>query len=320
MEMKDDTLISYLLGEASAEEAARVEKWRAEDRAHEARYQQFQQIWETSRQLKFNGEPDALASLARLKQKAGERKAQQIEITISPHRNAWTKIAAAVLLLVGATWFYMAQRSVPDVLLSTRQAVKTDTLPDGSVLILNRKTTVTVPGRFASHQRHVSLHNGEVFFNIAPDKANPFLIEAGTITIKVTGTSFNVKNKDGDVEVIVETGTVQVSTNGNQTAVVPGQKVTVKHNTNELIKERTRDQLYAYYRTREFIADDTPLWRMVEVLNEAYDSHIIIGRPSLRNLPLNIIFKNDSLNDILQVISRTFRITVKKTQDQIILQ
>ena len=318
--MKDDILISYLLGEASAEEAAKVEKWRAADRKHEAGYEQFRQIWETSRKLKLNTRPDAIASLARLKKKAAERKLQPGKVITLPKRSAWAMIAGAVLLLIGGTWFYTTHRSVPDILLSTRETVRTDTLPDGSVVTLNKKTAITVPGKFASHQRTISLRNGEAFFNIVPDKASPFFIETGSTIIKVVGTSFNVKNKGGDVEVIVETGTVRVSQNGHQTAVNPGQKVTVKQNTHNFIKEYNPDQLYTYYRTREFIADDTPLWRMVEVLNEAYDSRIIIAKQELRNLPLNTTFKNDSLSNILQVISRTFRITVKKAQGQIILQ
>ena len=320
MEINEDLLISYLLGEVSAEEAIQVEEWRSEDIAYEAKYEQFRLIWETSRKLQFEGQSDAAASLKVLKQKAAEQKLQQDKSSTLHHRYLWLKIAAAVLILIGGTWLYMAQRTIPEIELSTQTAVKTDTLSDGSVVTLNKKTVIMYPEKFSDHQRNIALEKGEAFFSITPDKARPFIIHTEGITIQVVGTSFNVKNRMGNVEVIVEAGTVHVSMNGRLVVLEPGEKVTVRYNTGKLIKEDTPDQLYTYYRTREFVADNTPLWRMVEVLNEAYDSHIVIGKKELGNLPLNTTFKNESLDDILHIISRTFKITAEKKHDQIILQ
>ena len=65
-------------------------------------------------------------------------------------------------------------------------------------------------------------------------------------------------------------------------------------------KEQVTDKLYNYYRTKQFVCDDTPLWKLVEVVNEAYNSNILIGDPAIRNLTITTTFDNESLDQVLQ--------------------
>ena len=87
-----------------------------------------------------------------------------------------------------------------------------------------------------------------------------------------------------------------------------------------LVKAVEEEQLYNYYRTKEFVCDNTPLWKLVEVLNEAYQANIVIDRPGLRTLPLSATFNNESLDQVLEVISLTFNISVTRTEDTIHLR
>lgn len=318
MEMNDDLLISYLLGEGTPEEWKQIEEWKQEDPSHQHRFEQFLLIWESSSRLGFEGEIDAHASLKRLKEKAAMQKAGQPKMT-GMGQTYWLKIAAAIFLIASGAWFYINQFSTAEVQFLTQGIVKTDTLSDGSVITLNRNSLLRYPEKFSGKQRQVWLTKGEAFFKISPDKTKPFLIHTGNTLIRVVGTSFNVKNKGGVIEVIVETGIVEVSRNGAMVSLHPGEKVLVKQNSGQLHKENTPDLLYNYYRSKVFIADDTPLWRMVQVLNEAYDSHIIIGRKELNDLPLNTTFKNEPLDNVLTVISRTFKIRIERKHKQIIL-
>ncbi|MGZ3873027.1 MAG: FecR family protein [Mucilaginibacter sp.] len=316
MEMNDDLLISYLLKEVSDEQARLVKEWRAASEANEQRFGQFRLIWETSKKFRLDDPADASDSLQRLKQKA----AQPLKVKKLYPGYGWLRIAAAVLLLAGGAWIYFGQRAVKQLQFATADTVKTDTLSDGSVITLNKYALLQYPEKFNGKQRNVILKKGEAFFSVAHDKAKPFIITAGGTAIRVVGTSFNVKNKNGTIEVIVETGIVQVSRNGSAILLKPGERILVEPGTRTLIKAHISDHLYTYYRNREFVADNVPLWRMVQVLNEAYDTNIIIGRKELKDLPLNTTFKNESLDDVLAVISRTFKISVEKRNDQIILK
>ena len=87
-----------------------------------------------------------------------------------------------------------------------------------------------------------------------------------------------------------------------------------------MYKAEETERLYNYYRTREFVCDNTPLWKLVAVLNEAYGANIVIGRDALRNMPLTTTFNNESLERILDIIRTTFDITVVRQNNTIILQ
>ena len=146
------------------------------------------------------------------------------------------------------------------------------------------------------------------------------MINVNDVQIKVVGTSFNVRSEAGVTEVIVETGIVQVTRNNKMVELRPAEKIKLGVKDSALVKERVEDKLYNYYRSKEFVCDDTPLWKLVEVLNEAYGANIIIENPKLRSLPLTTTFNNESLDKILEVISATFDITVTREGDRIILK
>lgn len=317
MEIKDDLLISYLLNEASDQQRKQIEKWRAEQPANERRFRDFQIIWEQSAGLSFHGKRDAEESLSRLRSRLTQL--DETPITKSKGRPAWFSIAAAIIVLVSGTWMYTKTLNQEQQIRSVDQA-RTDTLSDGSIITLNKKSLLIYPKRFSNGQRLVTLSSGEAFFKIVPNKIIPFIIQSGHVKIRVVGTSFNVKNSNNLLEVIVETGIVQVINAGKIMSLHQGEKGVINTGSGTATKTNNTDQLYKWYRNKEFIADNTPLWRIVEVLNEAYNAHISIGRKELRDLPLNTTFRAQSLDEILDVISRTFKLTIEKKSNQIILK
>jgi transmembrane sensor len=320
MEINDDILISYLLGESTEQEKHEMDNWRVANPINETRYQKFKTIWETSLSLQFESEVDAIGSLQRFKEKVVVRNTQENKVINLWQTNIWIKIAAVLLLLIGISWAYFLQQAPTELNIITANKVKIDTLSDGSILTVNKNTQIHLPQKFNGAQRLVTLDKGEAFFNVSHNKVMPFVIHTAGSIIRVVGTSFNVKNKNGIVEVIVETGIVQVNSKGKSVKLTHGEKLVIAKNDSNLLKVTNPDQLYKYYRSKEFVADNTPLWRMVQVLNEAYDSHIIIGRTELNNLPLNTTFKNESLDDILQVIARTFNIRIERKDQTILLK
>jgi transmembrane sensor len=140
------------------------------------------------------------------------------------------------------------------------------------------------------------------------------------VTVRVVGTSFNVKSVNGVTEVIVETGIVQVIRNSKMVELHPKEKTKVTQQDSVLTKAKEQDKLYNYYRSKEFVCDGTPLWKLVQALNEAYNVHIEIENPKLRSEPLTVTFNNESLDQILDVIIETFKIKKTQEQDRIILR
>jgi len=206
------------------------------------------------------------------------------------------------------------------MLSKTGQNVLVDTLSDGSVITLNKKSTITYPSKFKGNTRSIAL-KGEAFFNVAPDKKKPFIISVNDVQVTVVGTSFNIKSENGNTEVIVESGIVHVTQSGKTVELLAGEKIVMSSKDSIATKEAVNDKLYNYYRTKEFVCDDTPLWKLVQVVNEAYDAKIIIGRKELNDKRLTTTFNNESLEQVLEVIRLTFDITITKKEDgQIILE
>jgi transmembrane sensor len=318
----DDLLVKYMLGETSADERAQVEEWLAEGAENLAYYRQLQQVWEASKGLAHTKEVETDAAWQRLRTRIHGGQGPAV-VRPMPRFQGW-RVAALFILIIGAAilTYTLINREAPvqELSLRTTDKPQSDTLSDGSVVMLNKNSVITYPSRFKGETRSIAL-KGEAFFSVTPNKEKPFVVQVNDVTIKVVGTSFNIRSEGGETEVIVETGVVQVTRAGKTVELRPKEKVTIEPTDTTLVKEAEPEELYNYYRTREFVCDNTPLWKLVDVLSEAYDARIVIDRPSLRGLPLTATFINtESLDQVLEVISLTFGITVTREGDTIHLR
>jgi transmembrane sensor len=313
--------VKHLLGEASPGEEKAVMDWMNENAINKEYYNQFKKIWDNSKELAAESTLDVDKAWERFKKRVAEK--NETPKIISHGRFSWMRIAASVILIAGvgiAAHFMFNNKEPKEMVAQTGQNVLVDTLSDGSVITLNKKSTITYPSKFKGSTRAIAL-KGEAFFNVAPDKKKPFIISVNDIQVTVVGTSFNIKSENGNTEVVVETGIVQVTRSGRTVELIAGEKINMSASDSNAIKEKVSDKLYNYYRSKEFVCDDTPLWKLVQVVNEAYDAKIIIGRKELNDMRLTTTFNNESLEKVLEIIHLTFDITVIKKEDgQIILQ
>ncbi|MBL7738250.1 MAG: FecR domain-containing protein [Chitinophagaceae bacterium] len=311
--------MKYLLGEASADEKEQVMQWLKAGEANQVYFDQLKKVWDTSRQVAAVSEADENKAWQRFQQRI--HGATRKETPVQSARFGWMRIAAAVVILIGLATavYFITNQPAKEMIVQAQQTVLNDTLPDGSVVTVNKGSSISYPAKFKGSKRPVTL-KGEAFFNVTPDKKKPFVIAVNDVEITVVGTSFNVKSSNGNTEVVVETGIVRVTKAGKTVELRANEKLLAEAKDTVLVKEEVSDKLYNYYRTREFVCDDTPLWKLVDKINEAYGANIVIGNEELRNLKLNTTFNNESLDQVLNVISLTFNISVARNGDTIILQ
>ena len=86
---------------------------------------------------------------------------------------------------------------------------RTITLADGSVARLNTNTRLSV--EYGQRYRDIRLQAGEAHFTVARDPARPFRVYAANSRIQAVGTAFAVHIKDGDVDVLVTAGIVEIA-------------------------------------------------------------------------------------------------------------
>jgi transmembrane sensor len=295
-----------------------VKKWIADDVSNQKYFDQFKLIWDSSKQLAAQSTVDENKAWQKFQSRIHIRN----EAIPLKKKFPWMRIAAAAALLISVgliTYLLLGKQGATNEReILAQQTVVNDTLPDGSMVTLNKRAFLFYkekPGK----TREVRL-KGEAFFNVVPDKKKPFIIQANDVIVTVVGTSFYVKAGNGITEIVVETGIVQVTRNDKTIELRPGEKTTVSDSDSILVEKEVTDKLHNYYRSKEFVCDNTPLWKLVEVLNEAYDTNIVIANDELKDLRLNVPFINESLDQVLNVVSLTLRIKVTRDGDQIILQ
>lgn len=309
-EERENLLIRFVLGEATAAEAREIETWIAASSTNARKFEEIKLILDAGRRLAQDSplaEVEAWEKFKRNRDLANRQPAKVVPIKM--HTN-WLRVAAAMLFLMGSGWaafyLYNGQKGAAPEWVNVKAANKvlTATLPDGSTVHINKNSSIAYNRDFKSH-RLVNL-TGEAFFNIQHNAAVPFAVHVNGINILDIGTAFNVKSKNHNTEIIVESGVVKVSKNKNAVQLHARQMVRIRPGDKAFKIERSDDLLYNYYVSNTFIADKTPLWRLVDVLNEAYGADIKIRNNVFRNAPITVTIRlQDSLTDILKLIKET---------------
>lgn len=320
----DELLVKYLLNEMTKEEQVSLENWLQSSPENQRKLDHFKILWLESKKLESVSEVNKEEAWKKFSSMIHNRNTLVPPLRINRTRVLRiAAIAASVLLFISAgIYLYFSSnffRNYDQLALQTSDSVITQKLSDGSEIVLNKNSKLQYKKNQSSSTREVKLE-GEAFFSVAPDKTSPFVITIDSVEVRVVGTSFNVKGSEAGVEVIVETGKVEVSSKGSKIILSPGEKTLITRNTEQISKQANSNQLYKHFRTKEFLCDNTPLWQLVEVVNEVYGSNISIEDSSLRQLPISASFNNQSLETILEVVEKTFQIKAEAQGNVILLR
>ncbi|HUD28459.1 MAG TPA: FecR domain-containing protein [Novosphingobium sp.] len=87
-------------------------------------------------------------------------------------------------------------------------------LDDGSVAVINTDSDIDVTYDDVARLIHVA--KGEAWFQVAHNKARPFVVSAGAVHVRATGTAFAVRKEGDEVRVVVTEGTVLVWREGER--------------------------------------------------------------------------------------------------------
>ncbi|MET3710450.1 transmembrane sensor [Sphingomonas trueperi] len=127
-------------------------------------------------------------------------------------------LAASVTGLFG--WQYWRAQHVE----TARGEIRRLPLADGSVAMINTDSALSVT--LERNIRRISLDHGQAWFQVAKDRARPFVVDAGIALVRAVGTAFSVERRDQGVEIAVTEGTVAVwaaDASGAMTIIEAGQ-------------------------------------------------------------------------------------------------
>ena len=233
------------------------------------------------------------------------------------------RIAASIVVVLGAGLFaYQLFRSgsVPPVVMVAAKEVLTDTLPDGSSIVLNKETELAYTFDKKKNAHTVRL-KGEAYFNIHHDDKKTFIVNIDGVYIRDIGTSFNVKAypESNTIEVVVEAGEVMFYTDNDSGVYLREDGKGIYNRVTKSFTIAEPEANVLAYKTRFFNFSNTDLASVVESLNGVYDKKIILG-DSLKKCRLTVSFDNESQDEIIAVIAETLGLAVRESDDRIILE
>lgn len=229
------------------------------------------------------------------------------------------RVAAALLILIGigSALLYMNNKDLFSslIVVATTEDQKNleVTLPDGSIIFLNRNTQVTYSRNFGERERSVAL-TGEAYFEVARDESKPFTVDAGKARVKVLGTTFNVRASDQDspVEVFVRTGKVLVTGTAENSDLVldPGNIGTVYPDRSEL--SVNTDPNYMSWNTGLLVYDGQTLDIVFRDLKKVYNMDIVADDPAILSNTWTSPIDNQPQETIIRLICASFNLGYAK--------
>lgn len=326
-----DLLMAYLLGEATDDQREKVDIWLSESEDNQIYLDELEQIWIDTGKLDpvpiLVDIDSAWSKVTELLNFEENNKVVELKPKIEKDNSNKLFRIAAIFLLIAASMFIITHFIVSptEQTLTSELEIVEDTLPDGSLIALNINSKIIFPEEFNDDTREVSLE-GEAFFNVSHDKGKPFIIHSEDANIKVLGTSFNVKAYQDmlEVEVVVESGTIMlfgVLENGDTSSVIlnQGEKgiFDKKEKKARKISESVDDEIF--WNKRKLIFEETELLKVFEILEKSYNVKILVNNPSIMNCIYTATFIDNNIDDILQVIKESYKLSIIKENNTYII-
>ncbi len=315
--LPEELIAKYLSDDISTSEKQELFAWVKEQEEHEKFFEEVVKIWSlSSEEDDFQTDTE----LAWAKIEAGITPDSK-EAIIRPltARSNWWRIAAAVLLLIIAGWWLTDNGEVLEVI--ALGEVKEVVLPDGSHIWLNENSRLSYNDQFKPRTLQLS---GEAFFEVTRDEQHPFTILSKNATIRVLGTSFNVKayQQVDSIVVTVKTGKVSVENNeqeNQKVILVPGEVGVVHEKQQKVEKALNVDENFIAWKTQELFFDQIPLKEVIPSIEAYFGVKIVVENPAIMNCKYQGKFTKPQLDDVLNVMTYSMELKVKKSGNQILI-
>ncbi|MHA4738786.1 FecR family protein [Dyadobacter sp. MSC1_007] len=286
----------------------------------------------------------------RLSHAIGEKTAKKSAIWLRFRPN-WYHMAASVLLLMFAGWWYnkqtlsqqqsdqykviLSQISEPLIeTINTTDKAKLVILEDGSSVLLQPESRITYPRKFESRKREVFLR-GEAFFEVAKNPDKPFYVYAHTLATKVLGTSFKVSAfDDKEVKVVVKTGKVSVFPMTKEAiasqhaddklggmVLTPNQQIVFAPKELRLTRSLIPDPklLELPIQRQSFEFKRTPITEVFETLEKSYGVKIVFDGEVMKNCYLTASLSDEPLFEKVDLICKTIGAQYEQLDASIII-
>ena len=321
----NELITKYFEGRISPEEKSELFLRIRTDEAWRKEFITIQNIRGLSTWMPSNTDKtDAVGHLLAFKQARKEKNKRSFYLH-------WMGYAAAIIVSVISSWtvFYFSTQDAAPVEEIVEVHYEEFTAPagqrallklqDGTTVWLNAKTTIRYPNRFSKDERRVEL-DGEAFFEVKENKDKPFVVNTEIMSVKVTGTKFNVFAYRGSEEfsTSLTEGAVKVfdlRNVKNSIELKPNERAILKGD--RLEKETFHDVKFLLWKEGIYAFDNVPFKEMAKKLELYYDVKIVVNNKELENYPFNGKFRQrDGIENVLKALMKIRNFTYLKDEEK----
>ena len=175
------------------------------------------------------------------------------------------------------------------------------TMSDGTRVWINAASTLKYPAKFAADSRTVYA-SGEIYLEAAKDAGRPFYVVVDGITVKVLGTSFNIRAyaDENDTKVTLLEGKIAAQINDKEYTLTPGKQLKRDKTFGET-SVRTVDPAEIVSWTRGYyIFKKARLQEVVNTLKNWYGVNIMLSSGASDIIYTGVVNKEEKLEVFLR--------------------
>jgi ferric-dicitrate binding protein FerR (iron transport regulator) len=262
------------------------------------------------------------ASYVRLQQSLGELSESKVVSMRSRAMRWWMASAAAIILVVAGIWMFNGPK--PNSIQTQYGEVSAKVLPDGSEVTLNAHTSISYGKGWQEGQEREVWLKGEAYFHVkkTPQKSR-FIVHTDRFDIIVTGTQFNVINRDGKTSVLLNEGSVTIKgKDGKEIKMVPGDYVEMKDNAPEKTLPQHVGSITAW-KEKKMSFDSTSIQDVAKMIEDTYGVKVQVEPSASTKTPEGVSgeMSNENLDLLIQALQALpANLTIERTADTIVIK
>lgn len=233
-------------------------------------------------------------------------------VAIRSHNFKWWAAAAIIFLTSIGVWQYF--RTTNKLAIQTAYGeTRQDVLPDGSQVMLNANTTLNYKKWSEGSDREVWV-KGEAFFHVKKTaQKTRFIVHTGNFDVLVTGTQFNVIDRNNKNNVLLKEGSIIIQHEGQEVHMKPGDYVEFRDNG--IQRKNINNAPVLAWTEHKFIFEKTPMKEVATLVTELYGVKVTLADEASSTDSISGIMPNDNLDVFIQALEASKYDVVKSDNE-----
>ena len=199
-------------------------------------------------------------------------------------------------------------------------------LPDGSTVVLNANSSISYRDWSPNEDREIDL-NGEAFFTVVHTAQDQkFVVRSRGVGVEVLGTTFNVNNRRGKTQVVLESGKVllklpeqPLSATAASLKMKPGDLVEVSEDDKKVTKRVVNPEKYAAWTQDVLLFDNVSLREVFEVIQDTYGYHVTVEDQGIEEKMFEAEIASGDIDLIIEILAKSFNLEITKRNNELLI-